>query len=118
MAGQNNVVIQRYLERLLRSVRRSGLLNAFPTRSVKRLDLMRLRAAGSDLPDDLLTKLIKSDGGKVQFELDLSERESDNEVENESQEEALYYALTSGLARTAEAFKRETGVRSLWLCNM
>ena len=57
MAGQNNIVIQRYLERLLRSVRRSGLLNASPTRSVKRLDLMRLRVAGSNLPDDLLTKM-------------------------------------------------------------
>lgn len=115
MAGQNNIVIQRYLERLLRSVRRSGLLNASPTRSVKRLDLMRLRVAGSNLPDDLLTKLIKSDGGKVQFELDLSERELGDEDEKESPEEALYYALTSGLARTAEAFKRETGIRSLWL---
>jgi hypothetical protein len=115
MAGQNNIVIQRYLERLLRSVRRSGLLNASPTRSIKRLDLMRLKVAGSDLPDDLLTKLIKTDGGKVQFELDLSERELGDEDEKESPEEALYYALTSGLARTAEAFKRETGVRSLWL---
>jgi primosomal replication protein N'' len=115
MAEQKNIVIQRYLERLLRSVRRSGLLNASPTRSVKRLDLMRLRVADSDLPDDLLTKLIKTDGGKVQFELDLSKRELDDEDEKESPEEALYYALTSGLARTAEAFKRETGVRSLWL---
>jgi very-short-patch-repair endonuclease/DNA polymerase III delta prime subunit len=115
MAEQKNIVIQRYLERLLRSVRRSGLLNASPTRSVKRLDLMRLRVADFDLPDDFLTKLIKTDGGKVQFELDLSQRELDDEDAKESPEEALYYALTSGLARTAEAFKRETGVRSLWL---
>jgi very-short-patch-repair endonuclease/DNA polymerase III delta prime subunit len=115
MAGKNNVVIQRYLERLLRSVRRSGLLNAYPTSSIKRLDLTRLRVADSGLPDDVLTKLIKSDEGRVQFELDLSERELAAENQKESPEEALYYALTRGLARTAEAFKRETGVRSLWL---
>jgi hypothetical protein len=115
MPGQNNIVIQKYLERLLRSVRRSGLLNATPTRSVKRLDLMRFKVAGSRLPDDLVTKLIKSDGGAVQFDLDLSQRELADEDEKETPEESLYYALTSGLARTAEAFKRETGVRSLWL---
>jgi very-short-patch-repair endonuclease len=115
MTGQNNRVIERYLERLLRSVRRSGLLYASPTRSVKRLDLMRLLVADHDLPDALLTKLIKSDGGKIQFEVDLSERELGDEVEKETPQEALYYALTNGLARTAEAFKRETGVRSLWL---
>jgi hypothetical protein len=115
MSGQNNVVIQRYLERLLRSVRRSGLLHAYPTKSVKRLDLMRLRVADSRLPDEFLTKLIRSDGGKIEFNLDLSQREFNDDDEKESPQEALYYALTSGLARTAEAFKRETGVRSLWL---
>lgn len=115
MPGQNNIVIQKYLERLLRSVRRSGLLNASPTKSVKRLDLMRFKVASPRLPDDLLTKLIKSDGGEIQFDLDLSQRELGDEDEKETPEESFYYALTSGLARTAEAFKRETGVRSLWL---
>jgi primosomal replication protein N'' len=115
MPEQNNIVIQKYLERLLRSVRRSGLLNATPTKSIKRIDLMRFKVADLRLPEDLLTKLIKSDAGEIQFDLDLSQREFGDEDEKETPEESFYYALTSGLARTAEAFKRETGVRSLWL---
>jgi Protein of unknown function (DUF4011) len=115
MAEENNLVIHRYLERLLRSVRRSGLLNAFPTRSVKRLDLIRLQVADAALPNDLLTKLIRSDAGKMQFDIDLSQQESGDGEEKENPQETLYHGLTRGLARTAEAFKRETGVRSLWL---
>jgi very-short-patch-repair endonuclease len=76
---------------------------------------MRFRVAGSRVPDDLLTRLIRSDAGKIQFDLDLLEREGDSARDPESPQAVLYAALTAGLARTAEAFKRETGVRSLWL---
>jgi very-short-patch-repair endonuclease len=124
MPGHHEIVIQRYLERLLASVRRGGLLYAFPTKSVKRLDLVRLRVADPGLPEEALTKLIKSEDGRIQFDLDLSQHvstsgllllDSGGESKQESAQETLYYALTRGLARTAEAFKRETGVRSLWL---
>ena len=124
MPGRHDIVIQRYLERLLASVRRGGLLYAFPTKSVKRLDLTRLRVANPGLPEEALNKLIKSEDGRIQFDLDLSQRDSTTELQllgsggeskQDSAQETLYYALTRGLARTAEAYRRETGVRSLWL---
>jgi len=135
MPGLNDIVIQRYLDRLHHSTRRGGLLHAVPTRSVKRLDLTRLRVADASLPADAITKLIRSEGGKLQFDLDISQREFEEQPDEQnakptlyaapgggreknrekSAQQALYYALTSGLERTAEAFKRETGVRSLWL---
>src|SRR5439155_16213150 len=127
----NDIVIQRYLERLHHSARRGGLLYAFPTKSVKRLDLTRLRVANASLPSDAISRLIRSEGGKLQFDLNISKQEFEDEADEQSAkptpfpaltggpaknaQQVLYYALTSGLARTAEAFKRETGVRSLWL---
>jgi hypothetical protein len=74
MPGANDIVIQRYLDRLHHSARRSGLLYAFPTRSVKRLDLTRLRVADTSLPNEAITKLIRSEGGKLQFDLDIPAR--------------------------------------------
>ena len=131
MPGANDIVIRRYLDRLHRSARRSGLLYAFPTKSVKRLDLTRLRVADPSLPNEAITRLIKSERGRLQFDLDISQQESDEDATGQggqqmvssalikgsekNAQQILYYALTSGLARTAEAFKRETGVRSLWL---
>ena len=131
MPGSNDIVIQRYLERLHHSARRGGLLYAFPTKSVKRLDLTRLRVANASLPSDAINRLIRSEGGKLQFDLNISKQEFEYEADEQSAkptpfpaltggpaknaQQVLYYALTSGLARTAEAFKRETGVRSLWL---
>jgi len=131
MPGSNYIVIQRYLEQLHHSARRGGLLYAFPTKSMKRLDLTRLRVADASLPSDAISRLIRSEGGKLQIDLNISQQEFEEEVDEQSAklthypalaggpaknaQQALYYALTSGLARTAEAFKRETGVRSLWL---
>src|SRR5207249_7942634 len=124
MPAVNDIVIQRYLDRLHHSARRSGLLYAFPTKSVKRLDLTRLRVADTSLPSEAITRLIKSEGGKLQFDLDISQQEFDEEAIGQSgqptvstalakgseknAQQVLYYALTCGLARTAEAFKRET----------
>src|SRR5262245_20068337 len=129
MPGTNDIVIERYLDRLHHSARRSGLLYAFPTKSVKRLDLTRLRVAGPSLPNEAITRLIRSESGKLQVDLDISQQEFDEKTIGREQmvstsltkgsgkgmQHVLYYALTSGLARTAEAFRRETGVRSLWL---
>ncbi len=115
MPQPENVVIRRYLDRLLRTVKRGGLLNASPTRSVKRLDLMRFGIARAGLPNELVSTLLRSKNGKVACDLDLSRQELDPDGEAESPEKTLYHAVTSGLLRTAEAFKRETGVRSLWL---
>ncbi|HEV7923839.1 MAG TPA: hypothetical protein VGR14_00680, partial [Verrucomicrobiae bacterium] len=86
-AGRGSAVLQRYLERLHHSVRRGGLLYAFPTKSVKRLDLTRFQVAESSLPNDLLTKLIKSESGKIQFDLDISET---NEQEDNPQRELFF----------------------------
>ena len=103
-------VLRRYLERLHQSARRSGLLYAFPTRTIKRLDITKLEIVSPDLPAELVEKLIKSENGKVQFDVEISSRD-----ERRNDLIALYHTLRNGLARTAEAFKRETGVRSLWL---
>jgi primosomal replication protein N'' len=104
-------VLRRYLERLHHSARRSGLLYAFPTRTIKRLDIAKLTAVSPDLPSELLERLLKSESGRVQFDLDINSRDERKKAE----QLALYHTFRNGLARTAEAFRRETGVRSLWL---
>jgi hypothetical protein len=98
-------VVRRYLQRLHQSPRRSGLLYAFPTRTIKRLDITKLETVSLDLPMELLEKLIKSESGKVQFDVEIISRD-----ERRNNLIALYHTLRNGLARTAEAFKRETGV--------
>jgi len=68
-------VVRRYLQRLHQSPRRSGLLYAFPTRTIKRLDITKLETVSLDLPTELLEKLIKSESGKVQFDLEIISRD-------------------------------------------
>src|SRR5437870_4904525 len=100
-------VLRRYLERLQHSVRRSGLLYAFPTRTIKRLDIAKLASVSPEHPYELLDRLIKSESGKVQFDLDINSRDE----QRKSEQLSLYHTFRNGLARTAEAFRRETGVR-------
>ncbi|MEI7728383.1 MAG: AAA domain-containing protein [Verrucomicrobiota bacterium] len=104
-------VLQTYLNRLHQTTRRSGLLQAFPTTGFKRMDLMDLALASPAIPRDLLVKLLRSEHGKVSFDLDLTEPAPGQA----NPQREMYRRLSAGLARTAEAFRRETGVRSLWL---
>jgi very-short-patch-repair endonuclease len=111
MNGEKRDVLKHYVLRLHQSARRSGLLYAFPTRTIKRLDITRLEAVEPTLPQDVLEKLISREDAKIQFDLDVYDSNEGRSDEHAS----LYHVLRNGLARTAEAFKRETGVRSLWL---
>ena len=68
-------VLRRYLDRLHQSARRSGLLSAFPTRTIRRLDIAKLEIVSPVLPTELIEKLIKSENGKVQFDLELNSQD-------------------------------------------
>ena len=68
-------VLRRYLDRLHQSARRSGLLYAFPTRTIRRLDIAKLEIVSPVLPTELIEKLIKSENGKVQFDLELNSQD-------------------------------------------
>lgn len=104
-------VLGRYLERLHQSARRGGLLQAYPTQGVKRIDLARFSLLSPTTPGDIVTRLLHSEHGKINLDLDISEPARGEQ----NPQRDLYLNLATGLARVSDAFKRETGVRSLWL---
>ncbi|WP_289267037.1 AAA domain-containing protein [Nitrospira tepida] len=103
-------VVSTYIRRLLGGVGRSAILRAFPTRTVKRIDLARLRIAGEPAPEELVQGLVKPEG---RYRLVFRHYREPGERGKQSQ--ALFTTLRTKLAREAQAAHRETGLWMLWL---
>ena len=102
--------VSNYIRRLLSGVGRSAVLRAFPTRTVKRIDLERFRVAQPDAPELLVKTLVQPEG---RYQLVFQHyREPDDRG---AQSRALFTTLRSKLAREAQAAHRETGLWMLWL---
>jgi len=102
--------VEHYTRRLLTGVSRSAALKAFPTRTVKRIDLARLRIARPDAPESLLHTLVEPEARyKLTFE-DYRRQDEAGEARR-----ALFTTLRNRLARDAQAAHRETGLWMLWL---
>ena len=117
--AQFQPMLKRLTERLYDTVNRGPVLRSFATKSSRsRLDVVRLNGVVRDADDIsqdfasyLVQRLVRNDGAKVSFELDIAARD----VERRQRSLALYYALTQGIIRGADAIFRESGLRSLWL---
>lgn len=101
--------IRHFAQRLLQSVSRSPALKAFPTKSVKRIDLARLRLAHDAAPEELIRGIVDSGG----YELIFQDRGYSDPRRDDSQ--ALFASLKTKLSREAQAAHRETGLWMLWL---
>jgi len=55
-------VVSTYINRLFGGVGRSAILKAFPTRTVKRIDLARFRIADDRAPEQLVESLVSPEG--------------------------------------------------------
>ncbi len=83
------------------------------------MDVLRLNAAvrrgvgksGGDFASSLVEELVRHESASVSVDLDIS---ADDEEKRQGSL-ALYYAITQGIVRGAEAIVRESGLRSLWL---
>ncbi|MBU1207738.1 MAG: DUF4011 domain-containing protein [Proteobacteria bacterium] len=103
-------VISKFIQRLLSGVSRSAVLKAFPTRTVKRIDLARFRIAHSEAPEKLVQALVHPEG---RYRLVFQDyRRADDRG---SQSQALFTTLRTKLAREAQAVHRDTGIWMLWL---
>ena len=103
-------VISKFIQRLLSSVSKSAVLKAFPTRTVKRIDLARFRIAHSEAPEKLVQALVQPEG---RYRLVFQDyRRADDRG---SQSQALFTTLRTKLAREAQAVHRDTGIWMLWL---
>ena len=101
--------ISHYMKRLFHGVSRSPALKAFPTKSVKRIDLSRLRLAHERAPEELVRGVI--DQGA--YQIDFQRYSSGDPRLPDSQ--ALFASIKTKLAREAQAAHRETGLWMLWL---
>jgi len=102
--------LESFISRLLQGVSRSPLLKAFPTKTVKRIDLERLRIITDDAPERLIAGLL-SPSGRVRFQF---ERFATIGKDGEESRE-LFATLKTKLSRGAQLIFRETGLRTLWL---
>lgn len=101
--------INNYMQRLLRGVSRSPALKAFPTRSVRRIDLARFRLASDRAPDEIVRGVI--DRGSRLVEFQTYPRDDPRTIESQT----LFTNLKTKLSREAQAAHRETGLWMLWL---
>ena len=102
--------LESFISRLLQGVSRSPLLKAFPTKTVKRIDLERLRFITDDAPERLIAGLT-GPSGQVRFQF---ERFAASGKDGEESRE-LFTILKTKLSREAQLIFRETGLRTLWL---
>jgi hypothetical protein len=103
-------VISKFIQRLLSSVSRSAVLKAFPTRTVKRIDLARFHIAHPEAPGKLVQALVKPEG---RYRLVFQDYRRTDDRGRQSQ--ALFTTLRTKLAREAQAVHRDTGIWMLWL---
>ncbi|HEY1799470.1 MAG TPA: AAA domain-containing protein [Terriglobales bacterium] len=83
------------------------------------MDVIRINAAARDEFADgdrdcastLVERLIRNESASVSVELDIASED----LEKRDNSLGLYYALTQGMIRSADAIHRESGLRSLWL---
>ena len=68
-------------------------------------------AVGQDCASAIVETLIRSESASVAVELDIAS----DDLEKREKSLGLYYALTQGMIRSADAIYRESGLRSLWL---
>lgn len=119
-------MLQTFTERLYDTVNRGPILRCFATKSSRsRVDVTKFRNSDtqqlalddgvgtqiSDGADALVRDLIRHDNAKFRLQLDISHPDSEIREKNL----ALYYAITQGIVRGADAIYRETGLKSLWL---
>jgi very-short-patch-repair endonuclease len=103
-------VVSNFISRLLSGVGRSAILRAFPTRTVKRIDLERFRVADEHAPEELVRALVLPEGRyRIIF------RQYREPGDRGDLSRALFTTLRSKLAREAQAAHRETGLWMLWL---
>lgn len=103
-------MLESFIARLLQGVNRSPLLKAFPTKTIKRIDLERFRIISSDAPERLVSGLLGSLG---QVHLHFENFSASGKKGEESRE--LFSILKTKLCREAQLIFRETGLRTLWL---
>ncbi|MEX0802769.1 MAG: DUF4011 domain-containing protein, partial [Candidatus Binatia bacterium] len=99
-----------YINRLMSGVSRSAVLKAFPTRTVKRIDLSRFRIAYSNAPEEMVQTLVRPESTHRLVFADY--RHAD---QRGTESRALLTTLRTKLSREAEAAHRETGLWMLWL---
>jgi len=107
-------VLSHYIDRLSRGVTRSAVLKAFPTRTVKRIDLARFSiaspAADPAIPDAMVQALVRPEGSyRLRFG-GFGLRDQQGE-----ESRRLFTTLRTTLMRDAAAVHRETGLWALWL---
>jgi very-short-patch-repair endonuclease len=102
--------LETLIDRLLQSVNRSALLKAFPTKSIKRVDLERLRIISPDAPEQTVRGLL---GPQAQVHLRFESFTAVGKAGEESRQ--LFSVLRTSLSREAQLVFRETGLRTLWL---
>lgn len=103
-------VLTHYIDRLTRGVSRSAVLRAFPTRTIKRIDLDRFTVAGEGAPNALVGALVQPEG---RYRLDLRDLGRSGGRGEESRQ--LFTTLKTSLMREAREVQRETGLWALWL---
>jgi AAA domain len=109
-ASPHTKTLESFVARLLQGVSRSPLLKAFPTKTVKRIDLERLRIISSEAPERVVNGILGSTGqARLRFE-----RFAASDKEGEESRE-LFSILKTKLSREAQLVFRETGMRTLWL---
>jgi len=101
--------LESFISRLLQGVSRSPLLKAFPTKTVMRIYLERLRIITDDAPERIIAGLL-SPSGRVRFQF---ERFATIGKDGEESRE-LFATLKTKLSRGAQLIFRETGLRTLW----
>jgi hypothetical protein len=95
---------------LAEGVSRGPLTKAFPTKTIKRIDLERFRVAGLETPERLAEVLVQPEGKfPLHFE-HFAEPGADGE-----ESRALFSVLRTKLQRETQLVFRETGLRTLWL---
>src|SRR5438270_6905532 len=106
-------MLKRLTERLYDTVNRGPILKCFATKGFRsRMDVLRLNAAvrdgvidGRDCASMLVEQLVRNESAKVSLELDIA---SEDPAKRETSL-GLYYALTQGIIRSADAIYRESG---------
>jgi len=112
-------MLKRLTERLYDGVNRGPILKCFAAKSFKtRMDVLRLNAGvrdqfidDRDCASDLVSRLVRNESASVSLELDIASED----LGKRETSLGIYYALTQGVIRGAEAIYRESGLRSLWL---
>ncbi len=113
-------MLLRLTERLYDTINRGPVLRCFATKGFRtRMDAVRLNGsvrasttqAHPDFARALVEALVRRESASIEIQLDIGA----NDPEKRQRALALYYALTQGIVRGADAIYRETGLRSLWL---